>query len=268
MAVTIPITVCVPDLMVKRVVTEGDLVVAEYDEGSPPEQWLKDELKDEAKSVLLGFPEPNEEYQQMHSSLMLTMRQPKRVLEQDALHEFFKVRRADGVAAFVQKYGVFKRPKTELEKIRVSVAGFMRENTRLRGLLNIWSLLMDGEVDDASASAKKAGIEFGSDPHFAVSASLSARLAHCSILTLVATKDGLKPVLYCRDVITGLYALLLQAVVLGRPWQRCPTCANVFAAGRSGKKFCSEACQQAYKQRRYRENLKRKIRKSGGRRKR
>jgi predicted nucleic acid-binding Zn ribbon protein len=251
-------TVCVPDLVVKRISIEDDLVVAEYEEGRPPEQWFNPDLKEESKVVLEGFPEPNEEYQQMYGGLMLAMRQSKRVLEEDALREFLNVRRADGVGAFVQKYGVFKRPQTGLEKIRVSLKGFMYERIRLHSLLSVWTLLMRGETNEASAKAKEAGIEFGREPHFALSLHLSTRLAYRSILTLVATKEGLKPVLYCRDVITGLYALLLQAVVRGRPWLVCPNCATPFPVGRVGKKFCGERCQQAYKQRRYRNAAKQK----------
>ena len=256
MPVTTPITVCVPDLIVTSVSISDDLVVADCEEGPPPKQWLHEDLKKETADVLWGFSKPTEEYKQLDTALRLAMRQAKRVLDEEALREFLSVRRRDAVAAFVQKYGVFKHPGSGLEKIRVSIADFARERSRLHSVLKVWSHLLDGNTDQASSVAKEHRIEFGGDPHFALSVHLSARLAHRSILTLIAEPQGLKPVLYCRDVLTGLYALLFQAVVEGRPWLACPNCGTVFASGRVGKKFCSEPCQQAVKQRRYRKNLK------------
>ena len=85
MTVTHPVTVYIPDVAVRRLLTEDDSVIAETVMGSPPEQWNVDALKEESKALLLGFPEPNAEYQQMYSVLMLTMRQPRRVLEPEAL---------------------------------------------------------------------------------------------------------------------------------------------------------------------------------------
>jgi hypothetical protein len=256
MPVTVPITVCVPDLIVTSVSTSGDLIVADCEEGPPPDPWLRENLKKETADVLLGFSEPTEEYKQLYSALMLTMRQAKRVLEEQALGEFLVATRRDAIAAFVQKYGMFKRRDTGPEKIRVSINDFTRERSRLRAILGLWTPLSEEDTDEASSVAKERGIEFGADPYFALSVHLSARLAGLSTLTLIAEPPGLKPVLYCRDVLTGLYALLFQAVVAGRPWSVCPNCENAFASGRAGKRFCSEPCQQAFKQRRYRKSLK------------
>ena len=109
--------------------------------------------------------------------------------------------------------------------------------------------------------AKQDGLEFAGDPRFALSVHITAKLSQRSTLTVVATGDRLEPVLYCRDVLTGLYALLFQAIVAGRPWALCLNCDSAFSIGRPGKKFCSEPCQQAFKQRKYRKAQKRRTRK-------
>jgi len=261
MPVTVPVTVYVPDVIVRRLSTEGDLVVAEYKMGPPPEQWVTPSLWEESRTLLSGFQTVDAEAQRMYNALMLTMRQQKRVLEGGALTEFFAANRPDTVAAFVQKYGLFKFPTSQPEKIRVSIKDFRNEQKRLRALLRIWTMLREGESEEAITLAKEAGIEFAGDPHFALSVHLSAQMAEGSTLALIAIQGRLEPMLYCRDVITGLYALLFQAVVAGRPWSICLNCENVFSAEREGKKFCSERCQQALKQRRHRIKLKQKSKK-------
>jgi predicted nucleic acid-binding Zn ribbon protein len=263
MPVTIPVTVYVPDLVVRRLSTEDDVLVAEYDNGPLPEQSGLPALWDESRIVLSKLEAPNVEAVRMYNTLLITMRQPRRVLDGGALTEFLTAARADSVAAFVHKYGLFRfpGPGERREQIRVSVTDFRNEQKRLRGLLRAWTVLKKGDREEAVDVAAKAGLDFAGDPSFALSVYLSARLAEGSTLGLIATEGRLEPMLYCRDVITGLYALLFQAVVAGRPWAICLNCENAFSVGRENKKFCSEPCQQAYKQRRYRNAEKQKSRK-------
>lgn len=261
MTVTIPVTVYVPDLVVQRVSIEGDVIVGQFKFGAAPKPWTTEPLKEEARTLLMGLPDTPEN-KQMYSSLMFAMRQGKRVLGDDALREFLKATRPDAIAAFVQKYGLFKHPGRDEPEIRVSMEDFQRERTNLHALLKVWALLREGEVEQAVDAGKDRGLAFAGDPHFALSVHLSAKLLHRSTLTLIAKDDRLEPVLYCHDVITGLYGLWFQAVVSGRPWAICLNCNNAYTVQRVGKKFCSESCQQTFKQRRYRESLKQKNRKS------
>jgi len=260
MPVTIPVTVCVPDLVVQRVSTEGDLVVGEFKMGPAPKQW--DTHNEEARRLFGWEDLKAEETRQLYSSLMLTMLQSRRTLDDSALKSFLETKRPDGIAAFVHQYGLFKRPEKESERIRVSIQDFKREQVKLRALLRVWTSLKEGETEDASEIAKESCLEFAGDPRFALSVNLTAKVAHRSILTFVATGDRLEPILYCRDVLTGLYALLFKTIVAGRPWALCPNCDTAFSMGCADKKFCTESCQQAYKQRRYRKTPKRKTKRS------
>jgi len=233
------------------------VVVAQFDMGSPPVPWTTETLKEEARDLLLGLKDTPEN-KQMYSALMFAMRQEKRVLAEDALQEFLSAVRPDSVAAFVQKYGLFKHPGHNESEIKVSIKDFKLERAHLRALLRVWAFLRLGKVQEALAIGKEAGLSFAGNPHFALSVHLSAKLLHRSTLTLIAIEDRLEPVLYCHVVITGLYGLLFQAVVARRPWAMCPNCTNAFSVQRVGKKFCSERCQQAFKQRRYRNEAKQK----------
>jgi hypothetical protein len=260
MPVTIPVTVYVPDLVVRRISTEGDVLVAEYDNGPLPEQSASPTLWEESRIVLSKFEAPNAEAVRMYNTLVMTMRQPRRVLDSGALKEFLTAARADSVAAFVHKYGLFRFPERggSREQIRVSIKDFRHEQKRLRGLLRAWTMLKEENFDEASDVARGVGLDFAGDPHFALSVHLSAQLADGSTVGLIATEGRLGPMLYCRDVLTGLYALLFQAVVDKKPLAACLKCENVFSVGRENKKFCSEPCQQAYKQQRYRDAQKQK----------
>jgi hypothetical protein len=250
-----PVTVYVPDVVVRRLSTEGDVLVAEYDNGPFPEQSESAALWEESRNVLSNFEAPDAEAVRMYNTLLITMRQPRRVLDSGALEEFLTAGRADSIAAFVHKYGLFRFPEPggRREQIRVSIKDFRNEQKRLRGLLRAWTMLREEDPEEATGFAGAAGIEFAGDPHFALSMHLSAQLADGSTLGLIAVKGRLEPMLYCRDVLTGLYALLFQAVVAGRPWSICLKCENVFSVGRENKKFCRVGCQQAYKQQRYRD---------------
>jgi hypothetical protein len=128
--------VYVPDLVVQKLSMEADYVVAQYKLGTPPEQWMNEPLKEEARTLLMGLPVEKESYQ-VHDTLFLTMRQEKRVLAPGALRDFFAITRSDGVAAFIQKYGLFKHPGRWEPEIRVSIEDFMRERRHMHSLLRI-----------------------------------------------------------------------------------------------------------------------------------
>ncbi len=229
--------------------------------GKPTESWTNIQLKEEARRLLdeWGRNYNSEEKQRMYDALMLIMRQEKRALPEAALNEFLTTsNRPNDIAAFVQKYGLFKRPDRVEKPLKVSIEDFRKEQRRLRSLLGVWTPLREGDTEGASETAEDTGFQFSTDPRFAFSVQISTRLARRTILTLIPVQDRLEPVLYCRDVLTGLYALLFQAVVAGRPWAICPNCSIAFSIKRKGQRFHGERCQQAYKQRRYRKNLNRK----------
>ena len=164
MPVTVPITVYVPDVIVERISIAGDDILAEQLMGKPTESWTNIQLKEEARRLLdeWGRNYNSEEKQRMYDALMLIMRQEKRALPEAALNEFLTTsNRPNDIAAFVQKYGLFKRPDRVEKPLKVSIEKFRKVGKGLRSLLGVWTPLREVTIKGIGTAT---GFQFSTDP--------------------------------------------------------------------------------------------------------
>jgi predicted nucleic acid-binding Zn ribbon protein len=242
----------IPDQRVQTSRIESDRIVATY-KGWPEPQELE---RGKVLHVELDLHRPPDPPAQAHLREIASHIQiPKRAISMDALSEFLSARAPDQIAAFVQKYGEFKRtwPFRSKREFSVSIPHFVAEQEYLRDILRVWSELKRGDKKKSQSIAKTMGLANLGDLQVSISAALTYRLQSDAEILLVTESGSLRAVLFCHDVLTGLYGLLFAAVAFDEPWATCPRCSKPFQVERRGKRFCSEKCQQADKQRRYRE---------------
>ncbi len=269
------LAVCIPDLLIRSVRVRKNWIFAEYERGPAPRREAKGKLTDEVlrHKLALGaelFFSPVGVA--TLNTLEVTLRIPKRQLPKEALNEFLRLASPNEAGAFVQKYGDFSCGRSRKERQRrrglpkrmlaYRYEEFLAEKERLAGLLRMWAFVREGTekcMEQAKAAGKALEIHYAVDPHYALSFHLSERLFGGAWVAMIAKADRLEPILFCRDVLTGLYAILFKEVVAGSPWSSCLRCSTAFRAQRPDKRFCSERCQQYYKQLRYRQEKKRRI---------
>lgn len=189
-----------------------------------------------------------------------------RPLPEDALESFLCLSSSRDISSFVQKYGPLTEFDPESDEVlagkrerRLSFQKFETESDKLRFLLRLRDVILDrhadvGEKREALKGAEKYGFYFAQDPDRQLSIYLSWRLRDKSKLG-TSYEDGLLvPCVYCADLLTGLYALLLNSLIQGAPWATCRKCGTPFKRTNSAKMSCSVACRAAWNQRRWRKN--------------
>ena len=176
-------------------------------------------------------------------------------------------------AAFVREYGLLYEPipgqdttETESRKFRFPLGPIKGRAKRLRVLFNLRNLLAEGEgfedlAKEAVKEAESLGFSFSYDPDLQLALHVSRNLA--KVVPEIGYKGfALIPRFYCPDVLTGLYALLYKSIIDGSPWTICahPRCGNSFQRppGNPTKKHCSNRCQEAHKQAKYRQAKKKR----------
>jgi predicted nucleic acid-binding Zn ribbon protein len=179
---------------------------------------------------------------------------PNRRLPSSALDDFLAIASVQDLAAFTQKYGRL----APVDEIPLEFAVQQREKFSL--LLWLTKAIADGNAEDVAESlrdAGKLGLDLSDNPHDVIAFHISKQL-RAATLTMLPEPPQLQPVLMCSTVLTGLYALLLKSVIEELPYAVCSRCKAFFRANRPDKRFCSERCQQAEKQERYRQALAQK----------
>jgi hypothetical protein len=181
-----------------------------------------------------------------------------RVLDESCLHDFLNMSHASDVAGFVHKYGPLVPCPPNSNKMPMWFA--LQQRDRLSILVWMGQAINSANPEDikeALKDATAAGLDFTEDPLTCLSAHLSQWLALAQPILKPAI-NRLQPAFLCSPLLAGLYALVLVAIEEGSPWSRCSngSCRKLFRVVRPGKRFCSEACQQAWKQRRYRNERK------------
>lgn len=254
-----PLTIHVPSLQVMSwsgAVDRPDVlkVVARWTQSSEP--WILEKVHEYAALPNQGQkPERINDY----ANFLQYGGSISQVLPDQAVTDFVgnKERRPLDVHAFVQKYGLFRWeipdisdvPVAEQRLFWVSISDFNSERERLLCLLRIFGCLRDERVDKARELAKQLELPCADDPAKALSIAIGARLGQVHF-ALDSTLQSV--ILKCADVLTGLYAWLLNAIIRQAGWSACPHCGRVFvAAGK--RKFCDSRCERAEKQKRYRE---------------
>ena len=181
-----------------------------------------------------------------------------------ALEQFLDIRRPQDGAAFLQKYGPFidwgtkgglfgLGGDTPLSQLDFNVLSQQRD--QLSAILWLNKAVIEDKKDDIEEAIKDAygvGLDVASDPRKTIAFHLTKHLAR-SLPALLPFDEGLQSVLICPDVMTGLYGLLLSAIAEKRPWEICENCRGLFRTKHTGRRFCSERCQQIAKQKRYRD---------------
>ena|ERR1051326_2583238 len=189
-----------------------------------------------------------------------------RHLPPGALDDFLEIRRPQVGVSFIQKYGPFAgwtqpQPAFNLggskdPDSQIPFSFLQQQREQLSAILWLNKAVLENKKDDieeATKDAYKVGLNAASDPRKAIAFHLTKHLAR-SLPALLPFDDGLQSVLICPDVMTGLYGLLLSAIAEKRPYEICENCRELFRTRHSGRRFCSERCQQIAKQRRYREH--------------
>ncbi len=88
-------------------------------------------------------------------------------------------------------------------------------------------------------------------PHAALSRAVSYSLSRAS-LVLWWTGKRFLPALFCPDIETGLYVLVLLAKVRGKALVICPKCGQPFVRNRSDQSYCSIKHREAHRMARWR----------------
>ncbi len=98
---------------------------------------------------------------------------------------------------------------------------------------------------------KLAGMKAERSPHGVLSRTVSSRLSK-SRLVLWWTGKRFLPALFCPDIETALYVLVLLAKVRGKALVICPKCGQPFVRNRSNQSYCSIEHREAHRVARWR----------------
>lgn len=210
-----------------------------------------------------------------------TRKLPVSLLSRESLFDFHSLPR-DGAAAcdFLQRYGLFrnedlKRPgdlpapiqefweasvKKKETPFALRTGGLWKEQESLKTLLKIFGGLEIGEKENLRR-ADELAYQLG---YPSATVALEMELVwYLGGATVSLDFEGAvgRPFLATYHVLPGIYAHLWNRFVEGCPPRECLKCGKAFGMDRPRKRYCSPSCQQADKQRRYRENLAKKAKK-------
>ena len=214
----------------------------------------------------------------------------------EALLEFVNLEDRNEAAAvdYVNKYGEFDWTKVEIDKLvgpgvpeaiqrfckgcirarqlpfALSLSHFWAVRDEIDGLWNLARALdqKDSERVRAECTRRRPHSSFDPEPNWLVvgksilCADLSAGLnpGHHNPRVFLSEKAGsLIALTMAVNVRSGLYLMLLDMIVSKTGYKSCPNCKKHFIVTVKRKKFCTEACQNAAKARRFRARHKMKM---------
>ena len=190
------------------------------------------------------------------------------IFPEKALLDFYSLSPGPEVAReYIEKYGLFRnedldlRPDSpkEIQKFlsndfslpsfALRLDDFWKEHATLKGLIDMHRKLKSGD----KAGADRIAQEFRTPSAFDfMSTEIPHRLQHCE-LCLKYINGTLHTTLESSHVLGGLYAHFWNLVNKENYILECPKCRKSFSCKNLSKKYCSLSCQQASKQKRYRE---------------
>ena len=180
-------------------------------------------------------------------------------------------REPEAAVRFIETYGVLRPEDTQhnsrrpqfvrefrrdvkqegKESVVLELEGLWYAQGRLQEVLYLYGALSATPPDRQSAK-RLADILGWVKPELALSIEMFLHLRHAKV---AIDFDGPRatPLIATFHVLPGLYALVWQAFLQQTPLASCQRCATAFAVSRKTKLFCSEPCEQRFKQARYRE---------------
>lgn len=208
-------------------------------------------------------------------------------LPEDCFLQFANLPSDEGVAAeFIQKFGLFDKghcaPPLEREKalkvwnslaqerrkrFATPLADFWFRQAWMQMCLRYWNLLSEGkfkEAEEALIPPRFRG-EQAFDPQDWFGGVVSSHLTEAHVrlsLTKKTRSVMVNSALVFDGLLSGLFVQFWQRVSGNPDVAQCEKCSRWFKRTRPTKNYCSLSCQQADKQRRYRENLARKAMKN------
>lgn len=125
--------------------------------------------------------------------------------------------------------------------------------------VTIWNLLAQGKFKEAEALVPERlrGLE-GMDPQPWLEGLMSANLREAKVRVSVAKRGDsilVNSAIVFESLLPGLWAQFWQEIAANPDLAQCEKCSRWFRREREIKRYCSLTCQQADKQRRYRDRL-------------
>jgi len=135
------------------------------------------------------------------------------------------------------------------------------------------------DSDDVSRVASELGLQRGeeaiamelftlgpgqaADIGWLFSSVLSGELDSVRIVLWWSGKQ-FRPALYCPDLKSALYTLILLRLVAGRGWGVCPQCGDFFVQKRQDQTYCTVAHREAHRVARWRAAQMASLKRKGG----
>ena len=135
------------------------------------------------------------------------------------------------------------------------------------------------DSDDVSRVASKLGLQRGeesiamelfalgpgqaADIGWLFSSVLSGELDSVRLVLWWSGKQ-FRPALYCSDLKSALYTLILLRLVAGRGWGVCPQCGDFFVQKRRDQTYCTVAHREAHRVARWRATQMASLKRKGG----
>ncbi len=149
--------------------------------------------------------------------------------------------------AFMKKFGPLQDAQPQFEELlERTESGAIRANLSVTAFLNEAALLRTAIVGWREFHEHAAVGHGFADV-------ISGRLDKKAAPLLKPNGGSFTPVLFCDDLLTGLYAWLFVKFTVGKPYMKCARvgCENIFEL-KGNKECCSIQCQQANASKRYR----------------